>query len=227
MHHSNHTAKFGIAGGRDRGGGGMEQSSNSQKIKVLLASAQAGEAADITRCLRALGHAVAGVAGDGPTACRLHHELRPDLAILAARLPGLNGVEAARRMNQRRPLPVVLIAADGGARPDGLEGLAHVTAYLGPPWDPSLLGPALAMAWQNFHRLRRLEGRVEQLSQDLNQRKSIERAKGVIMEQRGLSLAQAQEALEQEARRQGVGLLQVALDVISAQEMMANKNQAR
>ncbi|MBU1274297.1 MAG: ANTAR domain-containing protein [Proteobacteria bacterium] len=205
----------------------MEGIEFSQTFKVVLASAQAEEVAGISRCLRALGHAVAGVAGDGRAACRLHHELQPDLAILAARLPGLDGMEVARRMHERRPLPVIIIASHGQTHPAGAAGPLQISAYISPPWEPSLIGPAMAMAWQNHHRLRCLEGRVEQLSQNLSQRKSIERAKGVIMEQRGLSLAQAQQCLEQEARRQGVGLLQVALDVISAQEMMANKNQAR
>ena len=205
----------------------MEQREAFRKFKVLLAWDQAGEVNRLVRCLTALGHAVAGVAADGRAACRLHHELRPDLAILAERLPGLNGLEAARRMSVRRPLPVVLLANNGQARPSPGAGPELIAGYLSPPWEPSLVGPALALAWENFHRLRRLEDKVRGLSLSLGERKNIELAKGLLMQRRGLSLLQAQECLHGEARRRGLSLAQAALEVVGRQGNGADKSQAR
>jgi response regulator NasT len=189
-------------------------------LQVLLASGREHDAAALGRCLAALGHQVAGLATEGRSACLLHHDLHLDLAILDQDLPSLDGVEAARRMHERRPLPVLLITSNGRARPSPGAGPSFVTAYISPPWEPSLVGPALAMAWLNFHRLRRLEGRVRELNLALDSRKNLERAKGVLMKLRGLSLAQAQEALEDEARRRGVSVDQMARDVVAAQDIM-------
>ena len=199
----------------------MGQPKETQCFKVLLASSREHDAVELGRCLAALGHQVAGLAGEGRSACLLHHELRPDLAILDEDLPGLNAVEAARRMNARSPLPVLIISSNGRTSPGPGAGPVFISAYISPPWEPSLVGPALAMAWQNHHRLRRLEGRVAQLNQALDSRKNIERAKGVIMKLRGVSLDQAQEALQDEARRRGVDLDQMARDVVAAQEIMS------
>lgn len=199
----------------------MGQPKYKQSFKVLLASSREQDAAGLGRCLAALGHQVAALAGEGRSACLLHHELRPDLAILDEDLPGLNAVEAARRMNARSPLPVVIISNNGRTRPSPGAEPAFVSAYISPPWEPSLIGPALAMAWQNHHRLRHLEGRVAELNLALDSRKNMERAKGVLMKLRGLSLEQAQEALEDEARRRGVSVDQMARDVVAAQELMA------
>ncbi|MCF8041725.1 MAG: ANTAR domain-containing protein [Desulfarculaceae bacterium] len=199
----------------------MGQPKDKQRFKVLLASSREQDTAGLGRCLAALGHQLAGLAGEGRSACLLHHELRPDLAILDEGLAGLGAVEAARRMNARGPLPVVIISNNGRTRPSPGAEPAFVSAYISPPWEPSLIGPALAMAWQNHHRLRRLEGHVAELNQALDSRKNIERAKGVLMEQRGLSLVQAEQALEQEARRRRVSLAQVAQDVVAAQEVMS------
>ncbi|MBU4275918.1 MAG: ANTAR domain-containing protein [Proteobacteria bacterium] len=198
----------------------MGQPKYKQSFKVLLASSREQDAAGLGRCLAALGHQVAALAGEGRSACLLHHELRPDLAILDEDLPGLNAVEAARRMNARSPLPVVIISNNGRTRPSPGAEPAFVSAYISPPWEPSLIGPALAMAWQNHHRLRHLEGRVAELNLALDSRKNMERAKGVLMKLRGLSLEQAQEALEDEAQRRGVDVDQMARDVVAAQEIM-------
>lgn len=199
----------------------MGQPKTTKRFKVLLASGRERDAAALGRCLATLGHQVAGLAGEGRSACLLHHELRPDLAILDDGLPGLDAVEAARRMNARSPLPVLIISNNGRTNPSPGAEPAFVSAYISPPWEPSLVGPALAMAWQNHHRLRNLEGRVAELSQALDSRKNIERAKGVLMKLRGFSLDQAEQAMEDEARRRGVSVDQMARDLVAAQQVMA------
>lgn len=199
----------------------MEQSKEKQHLRVLLACGREQEAVRLGNCLAALGHRVAGWASEGRAACRLHHELRPDLALLEQDLPGLSGLEAARRINARGPLPVLLISGTGCSRLCRPAEPAWVAAYISPPWEPSLLGPALVMAWQNFQRLHRLEERVRALQRELGSRKVIERAKGVIMAKRGLSLEQARRALEEEARRQGISLGRLAQDLVSTQMVPA------
>lgn len=203
------------------GGGGMEQSKEKQSFKVLLACDREREAVRLCHCLAALGHQVAGLATEGRAACRLHHELRPDLTILDQSLPVLNTMEVARRINCRDPLPVLLISEGGDSSPHPKAEASWVTAYIAPPWEPSLVGPALNLAWQNFQRLLRLKEQVRRLQRELGNRKVIERAKGVIMEKRGLSLDQARQTLEEEARRREVSLGEVARDLVSTQAILA------
>lgn len=199
----------------------MEQFREKSVFKVLLASRRERDMAGLSRCLTALGHQVAGLAREGRAACLLHHELGPDLAMLDQDLPVLDGLEAARRMNARSPLPVVIISRNGCERPAPGADPSSVSAYCAPPWEPSLVGPVLAMAWQNHQRLQRLQGRVRELDQALSERKDIERAKGVLMERRGLNLDQAEQSLQSEARRRGVGLGEVARDLVCAQAVLA------
>ncbi len=188
-------------------------------LDIVLAGDQAADDGALSRMLAGLGHRVLARATGGVEACRLCRELKPDLALLNVRLTGLDGIEAAGRVMRQRPLPVVLIS--DRADPDFLRraNAAGVCGYLTEPVDSELLGPSLAVAVHTFERERRLRGAVADLKAELQSRKLIARAQGILMEQRGISLDEAAQRIVCQAEKHGLSPAQVARGIIATREI--------
>lgn len=186
-------------------------------MSILLVEGSPEVGLALQESLLALGHKVAAVCANGQQACSLCQVRTSDLVLMNARLPDMTGLEAARRMQQAGAVPVVLLAApeDGGPPADAKS--AGVFGYLPHPADPVLLGPALLLAWQGFQLVHKLKGEVNGLEKSLADRKALERAKGIVMEQMGLSAKEALARLEEEAGRLGLSLGQVARGVLDNQ----------
>jgi response regulator NasT len=198
----------------------VDQANIPEELKVLVA-AEAAPAENLRASLEEMGHRVVGLAGDGTEACRLRQELEPDLVLMAVRLPLMDGAAAAARMTNPRPLPVVLVAEEDDAPLIRRAAQTGVAALVAPPLAPEVLKPALSAAWGHHQRLARLEGVVEELKRSLAERKAIERAKGIVMQRLGLGEKQALARLEQQARRQGVRLCEVAEGVLAIQGVLS------
>jgi len=198
----------------------VDQAGIPEKLKILVAVGAAG-GGELRVSLTGMGHQVVGCAGDGAEACRLRRELEPDLVLMSARLPLMDGAAAAARMTRPRPLPVVLVAGEADAPLVRRAAQNGVAALVAPPLAPGVLGPALGAAWGHHQRLVRLEGVVEGLKRSLAGRKAVERAKGIVMQRLGLSEKQALARLEQQARRRGVGLHEVAEGVLALQGVLS------
>lgn len=187
-------------------------------LSILLVHDQPEQAHALQADLEALGHPVLAVCPSGRQARWLRPSLRPDLALIKDRLADMDGLAAAQGLQRQGPLPVVLLL---GPERNG-QGLGQAEGVYGClPVAPSveLLGPALASAWQAFQRAQGLQGQVAGMRQGLAERKAIERAKGIVMEQLGLDEAAAQARLEQEAQSQGLSLAQMAEGVIVARSL--------
>src|SRR5262245_59021643 len=128
-----------------------------------------------------LGHQVVGEAATGTDMVRTVLELEPDVVVFDIHLPRLNGLDALRQIYQERVVAAVAITAD---RDQDLVRRAleeHVLAYLVKPVEAHQLGPALRVARAQFEDLRELSEENASLRQTLQNRKVIERAKGVLM----------------------------------------------
>lgn len=143
-------------------------------------------------------------------------ELESDLVLIALGLPGLDGLVAARVMNLERPVPVVLVTGQAGRRFRERAHQALVHSYLTKPVETAVLGPALALAVQNFTRERELTRQVADLRQELSDRKLVARAKGLLMDRHHLGDQEAQAMLEQEAQSRGVDLPAAAQVLLAA-----------
>jgi Response regulator with putative antiterminator output domain len=118
---------------------------------------------------------------------RLARELEPDLAIMDVKMPKLDGIEAAKKIMAERPIPIVMLTAYGQQELVSRAVEAGVFGYLVKPFRESDLLPAIHTARARFEELSALRAEAESLSEALEARKAIERAKGLLMEKEGLS----------------------------------------
>ncbi|MEB3372296.1 ANTAR domain-containing response regulator [Saccharopolyspora mangrovi] len=155
--------------------------------RVLVAEDEALIRLDLVEMLREEGYQVVGEAGDGQEAVRLAEELRPDLVILDIKMPKMDGIEAASNIAGDRIAPVVILTAF--SQRDLVERArdAGAMAYLVKPFAKRDLVPAIELAVSRFTEVQALEAEVNDLNERLEARKTIERAKGLLMSKHNLS----------------------------------------
>jgi response regulator NasT len=166
-----------------------------------------------------LGHKVIGEAATGTDMVRTVLELEPDVVVFDIHLPRLNGLDALRQVYQERVVAAVAITAD---RDQDLVRRAleeHVLAYLVKPVEAHQLGPALRVARAQFEELRELSEENASLRQTLQNRKIIERAKGVLMKRHRWTEAEAFRRLQRAAMNKRTTMVELAQDVLNGVEV--------
>lgn len=181
---------------------------------MLLAEDEALIRLDLKEMLEEEGFVVCGEAGDGATAVRLATELRPDLVVLDVKMPVLDGISAAEQIVKARIAPVVILTAF--SQRDLVERAreAGAMAYLVKPFQAKDLLPTIEMAVSRFAELVALEREVVDLSSRLEARKTIDRAKGVLQSQHGLSEPDAFRWVQRQSMDQRRSMRSVAQDVL-------------
>lgn len=169
---------------------------------------------DLAEMLTEEGYVVVGEAGDGARAIELAEELRPDLVILDVKMPVLDGISAAEAIAGKRIAPVVILTAF--SQRDLVERArdAGAMAYLVKPFSKTDLVPAIEMAMSRFAEVSLLEAEVADLSERLETRKAVDRAKGVLQEQLSLSEPEAFRWIQKTAMDLRLSMHQVAAGVI-------------
>ena len=159
--------------------------------RVVIAEDEALIRLDLKELLQEAGYAVVGEAGDGETAVRLAEELRPDLVVLDVQMPVLDGISAAERITEARLAPVLMLTAFSQRELVERARDAGAMAYLVKPFGASDLVPAIEMAVTRYAERVALEDEVADLTDRLETRKLVDRAKSVLQAEHGLSEAQA------------------------------------
>ena len=159
--------------------------------RVLVAEDEALIRLDLVEMLNEEGYEVAGQAADGEEAVRLATELKPDLVILDVKMPKMDGIEAASMIVSERLAPCVILTAF--SQRDLVERArdAGAMAYLVKPFAKHDLVPAIELAVSRFAEMQALENEVAGLTDRLETRKVIERAKGLLMSKQSLSEPEA------------------------------------
>ncbi len=170
--------------------GTLMQVSKTQR-RVVIAEDEALIRLDLKEMLEEEGYVVTGEAGDGRTAVDLAASLRPDLVILDIKMPILDGISAAEQITAMRLTPVVILTAF--SQRDLVERArdAGAMAYVVKPFTKADLVPAIEMAVTRFNEIRVLEAEVTNLQDRLEARKVLDRAKGVLQVQHGLTEPEA------------------------------------
>jgi two-component system, response regulator PdtaR len=193
----------------------MSTQPGSPARRVVIAEDEALIRLDLAEMLGEEGYDVVGQAGDGQRAVELAEELRPDLVVLDVKMPKLDGISAAQRIAEQRLAPVVILTAFSQRELVERAREAGAMAYLVKPFTKADLVPAVEMAVSRFAELRLLEAEVADLTERLETRKSVERAKAVLQQQLDLSEPDAFRWIQKTAMDLRLSMRQVAEGVVT------------
>jgi response regulator NasT len=183
--------------------------------RVLIAEDETIIRLDLRELLERSGFEVCAEARDGEEAVELARSEQPDVAIMDVKMPKLDGIEAARRILDERPIPIVMLTAYGQQELVARAVDAGVFGYLVKPFREQDLLPAIETARARHDELTALREEAESLTEALAARKSIERAKGLLMEKEGLSEQDAFARLRKASQVSGRPLRVVAEAVVA------------
>ncbi len=159
--------------------------------RVVVAEDEALIRMDLVEMLREEGYVVVGEAGDGQRAVELAVELRPDLVIMDVKMPRRDGIDAASEIAAKRIAPVVILTAFSQRELVERARDAGAMAYLVKPFSKADLVPAVELAASRFAEMSALETEVANLTERLETRKLIERAKSLLMASQSLTEPEA------------------------------------
>jgi response regulator NasT len=170
--------------------------------------------------LKDLGYEVVGIARSGAEALNLAQRLNPDLIIMDIRMPEMDGTEAASRIRNIRPVPIIMLTAYADKETIRRAEQAGALAYLVKPVNENELPPAIQIAMSRFRDMQQLTSKVSELEESLEARKRVERAKGILMQRLGLSEREAFERLRQRARDKRIKMGEIAQAIIEAEDLL-------
>ena len=192
-------------------------SADPRPTRVVIAEDEAIIRLDLKELLQEDGYDVVGETGRGDEAVELERDLRPDLVILDIKMPGLDGLSAAREIAGDRLAAVLMITAFSQRELVEQARDAGALAYLVKPFQKSDLIPAIEVALGRFAELTALERDVEDLQARLEARKNIDRAKGRLMDDHRLAEQDAWRFLQQQAMANRVKIDEIARRVVDGE----------
>ncbi len=182
--------------------------------RVVIAEDEAIIRLDLKETLEEEGYEIVGETGRGDEAVQMVRDLSPDLAILDIKMPGLDGLSAAREITAENLAAVLILTAF--SQRDLIEQArdAGALAYLVKPFQRSELVPAVEVALGQFERISALQDKASSLEEQLETRKVVERAKGKLMDEHSLPEAEAFSFIQRTAMKERRTMKDVAAQVI-------------
>lgn len=187
------------------------------KRRILVAEDESLIRMDIVETLKDQGFDVVGEAGDGLKAIELAQELKPDLLVMDIKMPDMDGLSAAEQIAKLR-IPVVFLTAFNQQELVSRATEVGAMAFLVKPFSPDDLLPAIEVALSRHQQLTQLESEVSDLTERLETRKLVERAKGVLGAQMGLSEPEAFRWIQKAAMDRRIGMVDVAKTILEQLE---------
>ena len=188
-------------------------------LKILIADDEALLRLDLREMLEEAGHLVVGEAENGKAAVRLVEQERPDLVIMDVKMPEMDGLEAARIIGDARLAPVLLLTAYSQQEIVKEATNSGVFAYLVKPIREEELFPAIEIAINRFAAFQRLNAALDKAKDDLETRKILDRAKGILMDQYKFTEKDAFQAMQKLSMDRRLSLKAVAKAVIASAEI--------
>ena len=184
-------------------------------IRIVLAEDEAIIRLDLRESLQEEGYEVVGDVGRGDKAVEMVEALRPDVVIFDIKMPGMSGLEAAKIVSDKKICPVVMLTAFSQREIIEQARDAGALAYLVKPFQKTDLVPAIELAIARFAELRSLSGEVAALGAQLETRKLIDRAKGVLIDKHRLSESDAFAFIQSMAMSQRMKMGDIAEQIIA------------
>ena len=188
---------------------------STETIRVIIAEDEALIRLDLKEMLEEEGYSVVAEVGDGQQAVDRAQELQPDLVILDIQMPVLDGLSAAEQIASSRIAPVIVLTAFSQRELVERARDAGAMAYLVKPFSKNDLVPAIEVARARFAEMTALDGEVRTLEERLETRKLVEQAKGRLMEQQGLTEAEAFRWIQRTAMNQRTSMKALAQSIIA------------
>lgn len=186
-------------------------------MRVVIAEDESLIRMDLREMLVEEGHEVVGEARDGAEALSLVRDLRPDVVFMDVNMPVMNGLQAVEAIGEERLAPVVMVTAFSQAEHVERAAAAGAMAYIVKPFTRADIVPAMHVAVSRFAEASALAEEVSDLTERLETRKVVDRAKGLLMK-RGMSEAEAFKRLQKLAMDKRRSLREIAEAVILADE---------
>lgn len=190
---------------------------SDNRARIVIAEDEVIIRLDLREMLEEEGYEVLAEVGDGESAVRLAEELRPDLVVMDIYMPGMDGLTAAKKIVEKELAAVLVLTAYSQRELVDEAARAGAMAYLVKPFDRSDLVPAIQVAIARWDESRALAEETKDLSERLEARKVVERAKGVLMKN-GLSEADAFRTIQQAAMRKRLSMRAIAETILSDDE---------
>ncbi|MDO8964586.1 MAG: response regulator [Coriobacteriia bacterium] len=187
-------------------------------MRVLIAEDEALIRMDLREMLIEEGHDVVGEARDGAEAIELARQLRPEIVFMDVKMPGMDGIAAASVIGAERIAPVVMVTAFSQTRYVEEATAAGAMGYLVKPFAKKDILPAIQVAGARFAESRALEDEVADLTERLETRKAVDRAKGLLMA-KGMTEAEAFRRLQKLAMDKRTSLRAIAEAVVTAAQL--------
>ena len=182
--------------------------------RVVIAEDEAIIRLDLKETLEEEGYEVVGETGRGDEAVELVRALQPEIAILDIKMPGIDGLTAARQITAEQVCAVLVLTAFSQRDLVDEARDAGALAYLVKPFQRSELVPAIELAVGRFRELRALTEQTRSLEEQLETRKAVDRAKGILMDRFAMSEADAFSFVQRTAMRDRVTMRAIAALVI-------------
>ena len=186
-------------------------------VRVVIAEDEAIIRLDLRETLEEEGYEVVGEAGRGDKALELVRELKPDLAILDVKMPGMDGLEVATLIDQEKICGVLILPAFSQREMVEHARDAGALAYLVKPFQKSDLVPAIEVAIGRFRELQALTGHVEALGEQIEARKIIDRAKGLLIDEYSMKEQEAFAFIQRTAMEERTRMRDVAERILSGE----------
>jgi response regulator NasT len=192
----------------------------ADSLRVLIADDEALHNLALSSQLDTLGHQVVATAANGKEAVELARECRPDIIFLDIRMPVMTGPEAAHQITADRPVPIIILSAYSDTRTVDEATRSPVFHYLVKPVDPDDIAPAIAVARARFDDWSDARRQRDQLEVKLEERKLIERAKGLLMDTRNLSEREAYRFLQKTSQDKNTPMVELARKILLAAPLL-------
>lgn len=196
----------------------------SHALRIAVADDEPDMREYFQRILPLLGHQVICAAQSGRELVEKCRESRPDLVITDIKMPDMDGIDAAREIEREGPVPVILVSAYHDPELVDRAQAEHILAYLVKPIKQADLEPAITLAIRRFEQFQALRRETDDLRQALEERKLIERAKGVLMKRARLDEQEAFRRLQKLASDKNRKLVEIARVILTAEEALQPPN---
>jgi len=191
----------------------------SHSLRIAIADDEPDMRDYFQEVLPRMGHTVVALAQNGRELVDLCRATNPDLVITDIKMPDMDGIDAANKIYQERPVPVILVSAHHDANLIQRAETDHIMGYLVKPIKQADLKPTIAITVHRFEQFQAMHKEATDLRQALADRKMIERAKGILMKKGNLDEPEAFRRLQKLASEKNHKLVEIATIIVTADEV--------